>query len=892
MATKTRQLADYLVVGGLSDQTDDIEVRPHIKPGLLYPSYVASGTSNKLMDGTTDHSGAWGTAQSDGRKYYYTNIAGSKPIKDPRIGAHFGSQRHRFTSLQKLEQETANHGNDVFSIDGREWIRASWKPDASQTMNLAHDNYGTYINWDANSANAFIEVTGYFSEANWLQHAQGEAGAAARKFKWSIDGGSDSSDIGAMTAGNVLGGRYVNASAVYAMGVGATLGIHTLKIKAVNSFSLFWFGIELIVQDTTSTTTRSQIQIPAQNAISYGKKFSVSASTPHYNPFAFKTDGSTAWASGAHNGTSWPVGTGSSANIDTATSLGLENWKYSGNYYKPYNGGRVVKWIASDGTIKTSVTIMPPNARSIKTTAISAKANASVANDTSLPTFEAGTIDNSLSEVAKTFHYREFGNGSANGGVGISGNAYTTQGGTYPDASMVGATVDDIAYVMEDGLTSLTADDVRASQLIDIHGDGDGDGYYFTFIGTGISFNNTATAAKTYTASQNLPYGTHAVKLYRTSTTDPLLIVDGVTITCDTDTKNELNEITFHQPKMPPIPEDACIIADYMLMADYVQNTSATIGTISKGVRRSGASKDHFYDCSGAIVAMGGGNTYPWYHYGPGSHSGNTMAVTLPYFGTSFTSFAEDQSQTHTFTLDGSAVTPTEADSDETRADLFYHAVSTLGQHTKVHTLPAGGYRFAGTDVASPIHTSSHYQAFETPFLYELVGGDRNMEQTNLVVTHDGKTWDEVTRDTSYMGPNGAHVSRDGSNINATTGSNHGYLWDLYRGSDSAGQEYYTKGFAPNFANLICLEDGTYKIDGMGYTSDGSYDLAWYLKINGVTSTEGSCSGDSTRANHWSINTVVVLKRGDTVQLNFAVGAMYGSGSNGQGHDFSIHKID
>ena len=58
---------------------------PHIIPGVLYPSYVASGTSNKLLDGTTDHSGAFGTEQSDGRKYYYTNIKGSKPIKDPRI---------------------------------------------------------------------------------------------------------------------------------------------------------------------------------------------------------------------------------------------------------------------------------------------------------------------------------------------------------------------------------------------------------------------------------------------------------------------------------------------------------------------------------------------------------------------------------------------------------------------------------------------------------------------------------------------------------------------------------------------------------------------------------------------------------------------------------------
>ena len=53
------------------------------------------------------HVGDYGTAQADGRSYYYTDIKGSKPIKDPRIGAHFGSQRHKFKSLQLLEQETA-----------------------------------------------------------------------------------------------------------------------------------------------------------------------------------------------------------------------------------------------------------------------------------------------------------------------------------------------------------------------------------------------------------------------------------------------------------------------------------------------------------------------------------------------------------------------------------------------------------------------------------------------------------------------------------------------------------------------------------------------------------------------------------------------------------------
>ena len=75
--------------------TESLSVEPHIIPGVLYPA-----VAGKLLDGSTSHSGAYGTAQADGYSYYYTDIKGSKPIKDPRIGAHFGSQRHPCTSLQ------------------------------------------------------------------------------------------------------------------------------------------------------------------------------------------------------------------------------------------------------------------------------------------------------------------------------------------------------------------------------------------------------------------------------------------------------------------------------------------------------------------------------------------------------------------------------------------------------------------------------------------------------------------------------------------------------------------------------------------------------------------------------------------------------------------------
>ena len=581
--TKTRDLSDFLIEGGA-----DLPLgKPHIVPGLLYPSYVASGTSNKLLDGTTDHSGAFGTEQSDGRKYYYTNIAGSKPIKDPRIGGHFGSQRYRFSSVQLLEQETATHGSDVHSIDGREWIRR-----VGSNWTYVNANQGVWFHSDNSIAtnSEFIEITGYFNAANWITLTD-----SANDLNISIDGTANSSTFSSGTTAvtSPLVNRFVNATSVISIPFDSTptLGIHTLKLSNVNGDYLRIYGVELIAQDTTSTANRSKIQIPAQNVVSFGKKFPISATAVHYDPFSVKTDGS-AWTSptsgtnNANSAASWPT------NIDTAHSLGLDKWVDGSSYYRPYNGGRVVKYVDSTGTIKTAVTMMPPNAKSIKSADVNKKAK-NAPNDTYLPTFEDETTDvneDNLHEVAKTFHFREFGNGAANGG----------DLATYADASML-HTSDDIAYVMDDGLTSFSGDDTGSTGAANsgFYQNASGKKGYITFIGTGFRLNNnnsnvTDTAqcsvdgvqiqnavSSASPEAQNLPFGTHIV-------TENWVTAGGSTPTFD--------EFTFYQPKRPPIPKDACVLADYMLMADFVQVTQDGNSYISKGVRRCDSSRDVFYN--------------------------------------------------------------------------------------------------------------------------------------------------------------------------------------------------------------------------------------------------------------------------------------------------------
>ena len=74
--------------------------------------------------------------------------------------------------------------------------------------------------------------------------------------------------------------------------------------------------------------------------------------------------------------------------VDVATSLGLgtaTTWgapwdKGSDDHIRPFNGGRVVKWVDSSGTIKTSVTMMPANAQNMTTTESNKITTASATN--------------------------------------------------------------------------------------------------------------------------------------------------------------------------------------------------------------------------------------------------------------------------------------------------------------------------------------------------------------------------------------------------------------------------------------------------------------------------------------------------------------------------------
>ena len=1019
MATKTRELADFLIEG-----SSDLPLgKPHITPGVLYPAVFG-----KLLDGTTNHSNAYGTAQSDGHSYYYTDIKGSKPIKDPRIGAHFGSQRHKFKSIQLLKQETATHGESVYSVDGREWIRAVG------SIAAKNDAWGNYI--EASAYDSFIEIVGYFYDAN----ISALTWNTQRHFTWEIDGTSTTTITAARTsATSPLGvSRYVDAGSVIniAQSSAVALGIHTLKIinretSGTTNQAGVWFGVELIAQDTTSTATKSQIQIPSQNVVSYGKKFSLSATAHHYNPFATKGDGSASTipnnTTGDRAETGWVGSTDEhwESTLDTATSLGLGAWESGGNFYRPVNGGRIVKWVDSTGTIKTSVNMMPPEAHSIteantiaegtaaatgthnwstqylpqfghKTvgsnlitswattsdtveTLTSTGANitqftnstgwgtattndlgltvgrlykiqisnydhtsgvglriftgtngtsangtigvTNLTNDTpSSHTFRAGTSDTKLSlgvqseaaaaadtinftlyeveepslqaEVAKFCHFAEFGNGTANGNA------------TYQDWTQMGILSNKTpAYVMDDGLTSLSGNTFKMA----VNNSGVGTGgvyiynaqenssaYYLIFIGTGVSIRAEITTSQpqgTTVVAQNLPYGTHIMKVFRTSSHNTTLWIDGVQFFSNASAWINFwypAEFVIHQPKMPLIPDDACIISDYMLMADFVPKTAMDVTKLSKGVRRVSPSRDLLFDeASGGTFALSiNSASGSAFKMNIGEVTSGSTHGQLPAFCTNTQVEGYDSDGRLNMTVDGGSAVSTTGTSGGDWGDVSRLATDlTLGIHTirqEVDVSASASYmNMTNWDVVTPIHTSSHYQTFETPYLHELVGGDRNMEQTNLVVTADGKTWDEVTRDTSYIGDTVVQGNCDAGEFTY----NVVVPFDEWRGfnTDASYTHNFNKDFAIAYDRFICLVDAEYEVTlNCLVKTSGSTQHARVVhnssaySSNIVLSISTNISG-TNEYNTASQTATVFLKRGDWLSV---FGGYWAAGDN------------
>ena len=126
------------------------------------------------------------------------------------------------------------------------------------------------------------------------------------------------------------------------------------------------------------------------------------------------------------------------------------------------------------------------------------------------------------------------------------------------------------------------------------------------------------------------------------------------------------------------------------------------------------------------------------------------------------------------------------------------------------------------------------------------------MEQNNLIVTSDGKTWDEVTRDVSYIG-----------NQCLSTGTDTAYSWqtlnifDEWRGLHEQ-RNYFNKDWAIAYDRFICLKDGQYQICRV---AEG--DSIVRMFVNGTTMLGATSTNDGAI----TIVSSGLFKRGDYLQF-------------------------
>ena len=158
------------------------------------------------------------------------------------------------------------------------------------------------------------------------------------------------------------------------------------------------------------------------------------------------------------------------------------------------------------------------------------------------------------------------------------------------------------------------------------------------------------------------------------------------------------------------------------------------------------------------------------------------------------------------------------------------------------------------------------------------------MEQTNLVITADGKTWDEVTRDTSYIG---LEVL---STMNVT--DNHATnvaVFAEWRGAKTnrTGYNFYKTDYVVwSYNKAVILKSGKYRISREARMVDTYHSSNVYL--NGTAAANYITGVDNSRGawEHHHSSVIMNLKRGDFIKV-----LGYSGGTSTPGEGFYIERV-
>ena len=161
------------------------------------------------------------------------------------------------------------------------------------------------------------------------------------------------------------------------------------------------------------------------------------------------------------------------------------------------------------------------------------------------------------------------------------------------------------------------------------------------------------------------------------------------------------------------------------------------------------------------------------------------------------------------------------------------------------------------------------------------------MEQTNLVVSPSGETWDEVTRDTSYIGNLVLQTTTD-----TESGASAVKVFDEWRGFltfTSGGRPAMNKDFAIAYDRQICLRSGTYRIY---VQTPGLVGTETYFKMNDSGNVIKGLNYDASNDKGTVVaSAVIYMNRGDFLQV---IGSWNGnvSGNGNQYSNYYIERMD
>lgn len=323
-------------------------------------------------------------------------------------------------------------------------------------------------------------------------------------------------------------------------------------------------------------------------------------------------------------------------------------------------------------------------------------------------------------EVVRRINFREFGANRAD------------------DFSTV-TTVRAAAFTLDDGTTTLAGDSVAGDNVATgfLSHNSNSNFFTITFIGTGLdiirkdsaaggsdtytifidgtsqgTLNSTgSTSIRTEKICSGLAYGTHTIKVVRTSAATFSVGV---------------SDFIIYQPKAPTLPIGAILVADYNVMANYVANSTGGAEYIAQGTLRKMGTRELTYVGSfvAALSTLGGTTGSPsgwiigasaaanisYYFYGTGFE----MRITNPGATALNATLAIDSSSNlSSFTTSvygtGVAITASTGVVTAVANSLYSSGVTVsglaLGWHKVVYTYNSGSYfDVEAFDIITPIH--------------------------------------------------------------------------------------------------------------------------------------------------------------------------------------------